>query len=229
MSFVEVDKGPQPGDADSENFTNQKSTGVDVVEELEKAKPKPPITTIDTLTFNPAPKTTTTEIEPATREIVPRRATRLLQGILQKYTIINYTKTLFSKTILGKKVEVKFKAFCELRVYSFDHKVHCNGRAIFNVFGKTKTIYLFSWTKSVIYTWNYYKSYPGQWDFKLWIGLPKPVNFIGLSFKIKLSYNLILQAEAKVTDLSPYTYQVKAEASAYLNTDSEAAVRVLAV
>jgi hypothetical protein len=130
---------------------------------------------------------------------------------------------------LGKKVEVKFKAFCELRVYSFDHKVHCNGRAIFNVFGKTKTIYLFSWTKSVIYTWNYYKSYPGQWDFKLWIGLPKPVNFIGLSFKIKLSYNLILQAEAKVTDLSPYTYQVKAEASAYLNTDSEAAVRILAV
>ena len=125
-------------------------------------------------------------------------------------------------------MEVKFKAFCELRVYSFDHKVHCNGRAIFNVFGKTKTIYLFSWTKSVIYTWNYYKSYPGQWDFKLWIGLPKPVNFIGLSFKIKLSYNLILQAEAKVTDLSPYTYQVKAEASAYLNTDSEAAVRVLA-
>jgi hypothetical protein len=57
VSFVEVDKGPQPGDADSENFTNQKSTGVDVVEELEKAKPKPPITIIDKFTFNPAPKT----------------------------------------------------------------------------------------------------------------------------------------------------------------------------
>lgn len=71
------------------------------------------------------------------------------------------------------------------------------------------------------------KTYTGGWAFKIWIGLPKPVQSIGFNFYINVGYKIRLSLNAKNTNINPYTIQVKAEADATVDTDSSAGLRLV--
>lgn len=85
---------------------------------------------------------------------------------------------------------------------------------------------VFDFKKSVSYSWQNSKSYNGSWGASIWIGLPSPVSFIGLSLSISLEYSLILDSVGSVYSQNPYTYQVKLSANANLSTDSSATLKV---
>lgn len=91
---------------------------------------------------------------------------------------------LYSKTILGKKFEVAVRTKCDLLIYSFDVKVNCIGRVNVKYFGQSKSIKIFDITKSVTFTWSHTKTFKDNWATKIWIGLPKTINFIGITLNI---------------------------------------------
>lgn len=145
---------------------------------------------------------------------------------MKTQNILNSEKVLYEKTILGKKFKVSFNTKCDLITYTYDVKLKCVGRVNVQYFGQSKSVKVFEFLKSVSFTWS--KSYgkSGSWGASIWIGLPKPINFIGLTLQIGLKYNLNLDLAGSVYDTSPYTYQVKADLAAVLTTDSSASLRV---
>lgn len=113
---------------------------------------------------------------------------------------------------------------------SFDHQVQCTGKMIYILFGKSKTLSLFNFRKSVSFNWSWNKQYKGDWGFNVWIGLPKPVNFIGISFSFKVSYviNLSLNADT-FPGINPYKFKVKALATTQVDTNAKASLKVVAI
>lgn len=119
---------------------------------------------------------------------------------------------------------------CYLLVLQYDHQVKCTGKIIYSLFGQTKIVTIFNFKKSVVFSWNWIKQYNGQWSFNLWIGLPSPVNFIGISLKFKINYVIDLQLNANtVFGFNPYTFKVAALATTQVNTAAEAALRLLVI
>lgn len=128
------------------HFDNERYTGVNVIERFKKEKPSLPVFNTDTLVtlpVNTLPGTT-----------FPKRGTRLLPPI-SKTTIVDNTRTLWSRTIFGKPVNVKFRTFCQLWQWPTDHQIHCEGWILFNFFGNKNTYKVFDFTKSVSFIWNY--------------------------------------------------------------------------
>ena len=145
------DTNSQPGDNDPIHFPGEKYTGVNVVAEFEKAKPKPPIAPNLGLTL---------ALPSALPARLPPRSGRLLPEAITK-TILDYRKTLYEKTILGKKFKVDFDADCDLIILSDDHQIRCVGYAHFQFFGKNKSLKLFDITKSVSFIWEFNKPIKG--------------------------------------------------------------------
>lgn len=80
------------------------------------------------------------------------------------------------------------------------------------------------------YSWNWSKQYKGSWKFSVGIGLPKPVDFIGITFNFKVSY--LIDLSLKVTTskgINPYQVRVGAVVLTKLDTDAKAAVKVIAI
>ena len=130
---------------------------------------------------------------------------------------------------MGRTFRVDFRTKCELLEYSYDHKIRCRGWAIFNFLGFSKTVKVFDFTKSVSFTWKYSDVFTGSKGFKIWVGLPKPVDFIGFKFYINVKYRVDLDVEAKVINFNPYTLRVKADAVAKVTTDSSAGLKLAVV
>jgi len=64
------------------------------------------------------------------------------------------------------------------------------GTLKFVLFGSSKSITLFDYTRIVGYNWNLNKSFSGIWGFTLYVPLPPPVSFIGLNFGISANYSI---------------------------------------
>ena len=124
---------------------------------------------------------------------------------------------------------MKFGTLCELWQWPTDHQIHCEGWILLNFFGNPNTYKVFDFTKSVSFTWSYSDSWSGSKGFKIWIGLPKPVDFIGLNIYISVDYLVNLNVKAEVIDFSPYTIRIKADTTARLDTDSSAGLKLVVV
>ena len=105
-------------------------------------------------------------------------------------------------------------------IYPYDVKVNCYGRANVKYFGQQKSVKVFDFTKSVSFAWSHDDDFNGNWGANIWIGLPKPLAWIGLSLKIELSYFIDLNLSGSVYDPNPYTYQIKAIVDANVLSDS---------
>ena len=150
---------------------------------------------------------------------------RNLQQV-EKKTIYDNTRVLYQKSILGYLFEVSLKTQCDLLIYSYDVKVNCVGTVFAKFLGTQRTVKVFDFTKSVSFAWSHSETYSGNWGKSIWIGLPKPVKFIGITLTVELYYRIDLVLTGSVYDPNPYTYQVKADIDAKVETDSSASVRV---
>ena len=142
--------------------------------------------------------------------------------------IYDYKKTLYEKTIIGKKFKVEFRADCDYIILTNDHQIRCRGWADFKFFNQNKSLKLFDFTKSVSIIWQFDKPITGQWSSSVWVGLPKP-KILGFKFNIKINYEINLNLDSKVLSFNPFTIQVQAIANAKATTDSSAAIRILVV
>ena len=158
-------------------------------------------------------------------------AKRLLP-VVATHNIVHYTKILYSKTILGKKIEVKFELKCQLliSVGPVKHEVYCVGKLIYKIFSVTKTKNLFSFKKQVGLNWSWNKNLGGAWNLNFGVGLPPPVAFISLNFHVQVSYYINISLTGQIEQWTyPFRYKAQAVVVTGLNTDSWASLRVLAV
>lgn len=65
-----------------------------------------------------------------------------------------------------------------------------------NLFGNINNYKVFDWTKSVSFVWSYQDTFTGGKGYKIWIGLPKPVDFIGLNIYIEVAYRVDVDVRA---------------------------------
>ena len=148
------------------------------------------------------------------------------------HTLVQYTKILYSKIILGRRVEVKIFAKCDLIISTspVKHEVECRAQLIYKIFGPTRTKTIYHFRKQVALNWNWNRNYSGQWTVNFGIGLPPPVAFISINFHIRVNYYIYLHLEGKVTKYwYPFIYRTKAVITTGLNTYASATLRVLAV
>jgi len=192
-------------------FNNEKSSGINVVDQFSKAS-----TATTPLTFN-------SEIMSAAN------FGRTLQ-ILQNYTVYNYKKTLISKSIFGKTFSADVEVKCYVLVYPSDHQIQCIGSFNYQLFGKTKSVTIFNFKKSVSFSWTWSKQYKGSWDFAVAIPLPPPVSFIHLTFSFKVSYVIDVKIDINAgQNINPYQVKVNALATTKVNTDASAGIRVVVI
>ena len=115
---------------------------------------------------------------------------------------------------------------CDLLIYPNDVKVNCVGRVHVSYFGQQRSIEVFNIIKSVSFTWSHDENFSGNWGANIWIGLPKPLKWIGISLRIDLHYSVDLDLTGSVYNPNPYTYQVKAVIDGSVISDSKATIRV---
>lgn len=201
---IEVDDGPEPGYDDDITFGNEVYSGVDVAQKFKDAK---------------------------YRKFIDRKFEHRLLQIVRNDTIYNYTKTLLSKTILGKTFSAKVEVKCYLIILQFDHQVQCRGKVLLNWFSKSKTITIFSFKKSVSFQWSWHKVYSGSWNFNVNIGLPSPVSALGLRFRFNTNYAITLDlgTNTNIVGSDQYRFKARAVAVSQVNTNAQASVRVLAL
>jgi hypothetical protein len=136
---------------------------------------------------------------------------------------------LFSKTIFGKLFQVSVDVKCYLLVYPNDHKIQCTGTLKYDLFGKTKSVTLFNYIKSVNFAWSQNYHYQGKWGFSVYIPLPPPVSFLGLNFVFDISYVIDINLSANNYPGPPYKIVVAAVATTSVNTDASAAIRAVVI
>lgn len=149
--------------------------------------------------------------------------------MLQNYTVYNYKKTLFSTTIFGKSFKTEIDVKCYILVLSNDQQIQCIGSLNYQLFGKVKSISVFSFKKSVSYAWSWSRQFKGTWAFSVYIPLPPPVSFIGLTFRFSVSYVIDVKININAGGLHPYQVKAVCLASTKVNTDASAGVRVVVI
>ncbi len=97
------------------------------------------------------------------------------------------------------------------------------------MFGKTKSVTIFNFKKSVSYSWSWSNQYKGNWGFSVWIGLPPPVSFIGITFNFNVSYVINVKIDINAGGANPYQVKVICLATTKVNTDASAGLRVIAI
>ena len=100
---VVVDNGPTFEDAEVLTFNNEKFSGINVIEEFNKAS------------VSSAPLTLSPGV------LANLNLKRNLQ-LLQNYTVYNNKKVIISKSIFGRKFEANFEVKCYVLVYTNDHQ-----------------------------------------------------------------------------------------------------------
>lgn len=108
------------------------------------------------------------------------------------HTLISYTKILYSKTIFGKKIEVKIEAKCQLKVYTFPskHVLYCYSNLHYTIFGISKTKTLYSLTKQIFTNWNWNQNWGGNWGLSFKVYFPPPFSFISLHLSANVNYQI---------------------------------------
>jgi hypothetical protein len=151
--------------------------------------------------------------------------------VIKNETIYNYKKVIASRTIFGKTFEANLEIKCYLLYFLNDHQVQCVGNFNYQLFGKVKTVTIFSFQKSVSFSWSWNKTYTGNWDFSVGISLPAPVDFIGITFNFKVSYEIKVNIDivAGQGGITPYQIKVNTLATTKVDTDSSAGVKVIAI
>lgn len=156
---------------------------------------------------------------------------RNLQGALtQNSTVYNYKKVLISKSIFGKTFEANVEVKCYLLIYTFDHQLQCIGTFNYQLFGNTKSVTIFNFQKSVFINWSWDKQYNGNWGFSVWVGLPSPVNFIGITFNFNVAYAIGIHIDVtSAVGTGTYTIKVNSLATTKVTTSASAGVKVIAI
>lgn len=185
-------------------FNNLKDSGVDFISKLNQLDLKSDFTLVST----------------------PIRNLQLQQN----YTIYNYKKVLFSQSIFGKTFSTDVEVKCYILVYPNDHEIQCIGTFNYQLFGNTKSISIFNFRKSIKFSWTWTNTYTGTWNFNVWIGLPAPVNFIGLNFKFDVKYIIVVGIVINTASTTnAYTVTALCQASTKVDTDASAALKVIAI
>lgn len=115
-------------------------------------------------------------------------------------------------------------------VYPYDHQIQCIGTFNYQLFGNFKSVTIFNFRKSIRYSWAWNNKYSGNWGFSVWLGLPSPVNFIGMTFNFNVKYIIYVNLDM-ITTASTNTYIVTAAcvATTKLDTDASAALKLVAI
>ncbi len=115
-------------------------------------------------------------------------------------------------------------------MYPSDHQIQCIGTFNYQLFGKVKSITIFKFKKSVVFSWSWSNQYKGNWGFNVWVGLPSPFNFIGLNFSFNVSYVIDISISINAgSSVTPYVVKCNALATTKVNTDASAGVKVIAI
>lgn len=114
-------------------------------------------------------------------------------------------------------------------IYSNDHQIQCTGVINYQLFGKVKSISVFNFKKSVGFAWSWSKQFKGNWGFSVYIPLPPPVSFIGLTFNFNVSYVIDIKIDVNGGGLFPYQVKAVCLATTKVNTDASAGVRVVVI
>jgi len=151
--------------------------------------------------------------------------------VVATHTLVSYTKILYSKTIFGKKIEVKIEAKCQLEVsIPFKHELVCYAKLHYKIFSISKTKTLYSIRKLIFTNWSWSKNWGGNWNVNFGIGFPPPFSFISLNLHAGVSYSINVDLTGKLIKFwYPTIYQSKAVISTQINTSASATLKVLAV
>ena len=120
------------------------------------------------------------------------------------------------------KVEVK----CYLLLAPTSTKVRCYGKLVYKIFGKTKSLKIFSFTKPVNSFWKWNRTYGGSWSFKFKVPLPPPVSFISIRFYVKVNYYFKIALSSKRLSVAPFRWKLGMLVETGINTDARASLRV---
>jgi hypothetical protein len=114
--------------------------------------------------------------------------------------------------------------------YLSDTQVQCIGTFNYQLFGNVKSITIFSFQKSIIYSWSWSKQYTGKWGFNFWLSLPSPFDFIGINFSFHTDFVIDVNININAGSLTnPYVVKCTALATTKVNTDASAGVKVIAI
>jgi hypothetical protein len=195
------------------NLNNSVDAGLNIVQELAKYSNASPTRLLQSNTYNPI-----------------AQFTPIYNALLNNYTIYNYKKTLINYSIFGKSFEADFQVKCYLLVYIFSHDVQCIGEFDYTLFGNSKSITVFNFKQSITLAWNWSQSYSGNWGFTVWLGLPSPVNFLGINFSFNVNYNIAVTVTATTSGgNNPFNYKVGAVATTVVTTNAQAGVRAVVI
>jgi hypothetical protein len=114
-------------------------------------------------------------------------------------------------------------------VYPTDHKLQCVGTLNYQIFGGVKSITIFNFIQSVSFAWNWSQTYSGNWAFSVYVALPPPVSFIGITFNFNVNWTVTVSLHTTGSGFLPYIIKVAGLATTNVNTDASAGVRVVAI
>lgn len=98
------------------------------------------------------------------------------------------------------------------------------------MFGNSKSVAIFNFKKSIKYAWNWSKTYSGNWGFSVWIGLPSPVNFIGITFNFNVKYVINVNIGINTAaNSNAYIVTASCVATTKVDTDASAGLKVIAI
>jgi hypothetical protein len=110
-----------------------------------------------------------------------------------------------------------------------DHQIQCVGSFNYELFGKTKSVQIFNFIKSISFAWNWTKHYEGTWGFSVYVPLPPPVSFLGITFSFNIKYIIDVSINAFTSGTNPYIINVNALASTEVITNAKAGLRALVI
>ena len=155
-----------------------------------------------------------------------------LLPVVATHNLVTYTKILYSKTIFGKKIEVKIQAQCQLivSVGPSRHDLYCYAKVYYKIFSVNKVKNLYSFKKQVFTNWSWGKSWGGNWNVNFGIGFPPPFSFISLNLHASVTYNIWVNLNGKIIKFwYPTIYQAKADIGTKIRTFASATLKVLAI
>jgi hypothetical protein len=121
-------------------------------------------------------------------------------------------------------VEVK----CDL-IVSYSHKIQCNGKIKYELFGKTNSVTIFNFVKTVSSSWSQSKRFQGNWGSSIYIPLPPPVSFLGLNFAFNVGFVIDLGLSSKTYQGPPFKIVVGAVATTSVTSGASASVRAVVI
>lgn len=103
---------------------------------------------------------------------------------------------------------------------------------MYDLFGNSRSINIFSYTKDVTLSWSKAYDLNGSWSFSIYIPLPPPVSFLGINFSFGVNYKIHVDIYAKGSPeitACIYNFEIGANAETGVGVDASAAVRAIVI